>query len=195
MAADAWYPAADDYWVEQDQEAAYPYRYGDLFNTPAISECKTKKGQPWRAVLVVHPSCELGAKATDETEVLVARVYSVSDIGATQRDSVRAGWLEREGEILIAHASTFWMPTPHDRLETPDLYADFRRCQRVPLPALSDSGRVGAMSHDARLYLVRREIYFKYRWLVSLEDVRDHERHRISHDPDFAGPRPDWVGV
>jgi hypothetical protein len=96
---DAWYPPAAEYWVEASDADAYPYRYGDLFRTPDVSTCKTTKGAPWRAVQILHPSCELGAKATETTEVLVARVYRVNEYGAKSRGPIRTGFIESGGQI------------------------------------------------------------------------------------------------
>jgi hypothetical protein len=36
-------------------------------------------------------------------------------------------------------------------------------------------------------------LYFRLRWSLSFEQVRDMEAARIGADPAFAGPRPDWV--
>lgn len=145
-------------------------------------------------VLVLHPSCEIGPKAAADTEVLVARVNRVDDIGANQRSAVRVGWAERQGRILIAHANTFWLPPLPAQDDQADWYADFRRVRSVPLTALRLSGREAAMSHDARVRLIRREIYFKYRWLVASDDVQANEKARISNDHAFEGPRPSWAG-
>lgn len=191
--SDAWYPAADSYWVPLAAADAHPLRYGDVVATPDLPACRTTKGRPWAHVLVLHPSCDLASKATEQTEVLVARVNKVDDIGSNQRAAVRVGWIEHDGRLKVAHASTFWMPPMPAQGDDIDWYADFRRLQRVPLAALRRAGRRAAMTHDARLHLIRRELYFKYRWLVPLADVRDLEATRISGDADFVGPRPSWA--
>lgn len=190
---DAWYPRAEDYWVPVGDAHGYPVRYGDMFATPDSAVCRTAKGKPWPAVLVLHPSCELGSKAADDTQVLVARINRVADIGSAQRPAVRTGWAERDGRLLVAHANTFWLPPQPGQRDDIDWYADFRRLQAVPLADLHAAGRAAAMTHDARVFLIRREMYFKYRWLTSVEQVRGLELERIINDPHFVGPRPDWA--
>ncbi len=191
MAGDSWYPEAAEYWFNTE-EFDYPFRHGDLFNTPGTKLCTTTKGKPWTAVLVVHPSCELGAKATEDTEVLVARVNRVDAHGPNSRPRLRVGFAEKDGEVVVAYANTFWLAPPPGSDADADLYADFRVTQRVPLRDLAAVGRLGAMSHEARAYLIRREIYFKHRWLVAVDEIRQHEAWRIAHDADFVGPKPQW---
>jgi hypothetical protein len=170
-----------------------PFRYGDLFATPDLPVCQTKKGAPWRAVQVLYPSCELGAKATESTDVLVGRVHQVKDMGANQRPAIRLGFIEKEGQIQIALANTFWLPPVPDSPDAEDQFSDFRCCQRVPLAQLLLAGRLAAMTHDARVALISREMYFKYRYIVSTGDVRALEAVRIAGDPDFVGSRPSWA--
>lgn len=110
MPGDSWYPEADDYWVDPAEVGQHPIRHGDLFASPDLPTLKTNKGQSWSGVVVLHPSCETGAKAGDKTEVLI-----------------------------------------------------------------------------------RRELYFRYRWLVPLDSVYKLEQVRISADSNFVGPRPAWA--
>lgn len=192
--SDQWYPRAEEYWVPEAQVTEYPIRYGDLFVTPENSACVTTSGKPWKQTLVLHPSCELGAKASDDTYVLVARVNKVTDMGSSQRSRVRTGWSEKDGQVFIAHANTFWMPPyPGQDSSEDDWYADFRKLASIPLSELTQAGRVAALTHEARIYLVRREIYYKYRWLVSIEEVRLAESDRIGNDENFEGPKPTWA--
>jgi len=51
------------------------------------------------------------------------------------------------------------------------------------------------MSHDARVAVLRRDAYFRYRWPVSLDDVLNLERFRIEADSNFVGPRPPWAAT
>lgn len=190
---DSWYPLSDQYWVPAGDEDVCPIRYGDVCGTPDLPTLRTSKGKPWHKVLVLHPSCELGAKAGSDTEVLVARVNRVSDIGTNQRAAVRLGWAERDGRLLVAHANTFWLPPLAGQDSDIDWYADFRRLASVPLGDLRVAGREAAMTHDARVHLIRREIYFKYRWLLDVDEVRNNESRRIGNDVDFEGPRPSWA--
>jgi len=149
--------------------------------------CGPARGS-WRKVLILHPSCELGAKAAADTEVLVARATPVSAIGKSQRPAVRMGWAERDGKLLVAHANTLWLPPlPGQATSTPDWYVDFRRLASVSLRDLRAGGREAAMTHDARVHLIRREIYFKYRWLVDVAEVQGNEADRIGSDPTLKG--------
>ncbi len=189
--APGWYPRADQYWFDPAGDRLYPRRYGDVFEAPDLPQVKTARGALWRAVIELHPSCELGAKARDDSQALVARVRSVAEIEPAQRVALRAGFAERTGDVRPAYVHTFWLaPLPDTGDE--DLFCDFRAVTRVPTASLFH--RLGALSHDARLALIRREILFKYRWQVPLEIVRRNEIARIEADPNFEGPRPDWAG-
>lgn len=193
MASDAWYPDAHDYWVAPGLVGEYPLRYGDICVTPEVTECRTAKGKPWAHVVVLHPSCELGAKATADSQAVVARVHPVEALGRAQRSLVRVGWAERDGRLVIAHANAWWMPPIPNQADDTDWFADFRTTERVPLAALQAGGREGALTHAARVHLIRREIYYRYRWVISLGDVRTLEAERIAGDSAFVGPRPEWA--
>lgn len=190
--SDAWYPRADEYWAAPADE--YPHRFGDIFATPPLDVLRSKN-KLWSAAAVLHPSCELNAKAQDDTQVVVARVVPVTEHGRNHHGAIRSGWVERDGHVAVALAHTFWVPPLPDETQVPDgdYYIDFRRTQRVPLGDLRAAGRRAAMSHNARVALIRRDIYFRYRWLVSTEQVRHLEDGRINGDPAFEGPRPPWT--
>ncbi len=190
---DGQYPPAEEYWVSPDHDGSYPLRYGDMCVTPELDQCRTGKGRLWDRILVLSPSCELGDKAAPDTQVLVARVNPVSNVSANQRGQVRVGWVELSGRMRIAHANTFWMPPTPLQDDDGDWYADFRRLQSVPLSAIRQAGRVAALTHDARIYLIRREAYFKYRWLLPHDVVLGLESERIRNDLAFQGPRPNWA--
>jgi hypothetical protein len=194
--SDAWYPDASVYWVAPSEAQEYPFRYGDLFATPDVAECKTKKGALWQAVLVVHPSCELGAKATDTTEVLVARVRRVAEIGANQRPALRVGFAERDGQNLIALVNTFWLPPEPGAAESDDHYADFRCCQRVPLAAMRSAAQRRTTGCDDTRCTNRADPPGDLLQIPSsgLErNVKALEASRISGDAAFVGPRPRWA--
>jgi len=190
--AEPWYPHPDSYWVETSEVNEYPFRYGDLFNAPA--ECLDANGDPWPAVLVLHPSCDLGAKAKPALPILVARVEAVVAHGRDEavQTKIRAGWAEKDGAVLVAFANSCWLSAPPDQPAI-DLYADFRRTRTVAFNALTEAGRRAAMTHDARVHVIRREIYFKYRWKTTLADVFAAEKERIGGDATFGGPRPAWA--
>lgn len=187
--SDAWYPPAAEYWVPKEETAAYPLRYGDLL--PAPDGCTDSKGRPWTGSLVLTPNCELGAKARPETQVTVARVREVTVLGKKQHNAVRLGWQERDGRLLVAHSATFWL-APTDA-EGPDCFVRFNDCAIVPLGALPE--RAAAMTHTARAHLIRRELYYRYRWVVPIDRVLELEGARIAGDPQFVGPKPAWTSV
>lgn len=191
-ATDAWYPSAAAYWAPDPER--YPDRYGDIFTTPELGELRSKN-KPWHAVAVLHPSCELNDKARDDTQVVVARVVPVTAHGKNQRPAIRTGWSEQGGHLHVALAHTFWIPPLPGEPAGPDddAYIDFRRTQRVPLAALRTAGRRASMTHDARVALIRRDLYFRYRWIVSIDQVRHLEAVRIRGDQVFQGPRPPWA--
>jgi hypothetical protein len=188
------YPLDEDFWVPAEEADAHPPRYGDLFATPELTDCRDSKGRLWRAVLAVHPSCEMGAKGAP-AGVQVVRVHLLREVSQGQRDEVRAGFREREGRIEICRANMLYLaPVPAGAALAEELFADLRVTARVPLDALL-GGRRAAMTHDARVALLRRDAYFRFRWPLTLEAVAALERDRISGDAAFAGPRPSWSTV
>lgn len=177
---DAWYPRADDYWIDPAEAAQHPPRQGDLFTA-----VETPYGR-WDACQLIHPTCELAKAAVAEVQVI--RVRSLDEIAdPNQRGAVVAGFRERGGVLHIAYAHTYFLAPAEDG----PLFSNFREVALVPKQLLLER-RLRAMSHDARLTFIRRAIYFRYRILISLDDIRRWEANRIANDPDFAGPRPDW---
>jgi hypothetical protein len=73
------------------------------------------------------------------------------------------------------------------------MWADFRELVLAPREQFTHDARIGALTHDARVTFIRRYLYFRLRWSLSFEQVREMEAARIDADPAFAGPRPDWV--
>ena len=73
------------------------------------------------------------------------------------------------------------------------MYADYSRTATIKYKDLTKLKRIAALDHDARVCLIRREIYYKYRWLLSLEEVQKIEAERIARDSNFIGPKPDWA--
>ena len=188
---EAWYPHPDAFWVRPAEANQYRFRYGDLFNAPP--GCLDANGVPWMAVMVLHPSCDLGAKSKPSRPILVARVQPVVGHGRDEaaHTRIRAGWAEKDGVVFIAFANACWLSAPPDQPDF-DLYTDFRKTCTVPFEHLGAAGRRAAMAHDARVHVIRGEIYFKYRWKTALADIFAAEGERIRNDADFAGPRPAW---
>ena len=184
--ADPWYPPASEYYVPEGEVALYPVRQGDVFPPPQDAD-------DWAGSVVVSPSCEVQRKGVD---VQVARIRRISDLlDAFQRTAVTYGFDTRDPAIVkVAFAHTFWMPPAAETGPLSDaLFADFRDVRVVPQAALDRERRVRAMTHDARVHFIRRKLYFRYRWLLSVDDVRALEAQRIAGDPDFIGPRPAWA--
>lgn len=189
------YPTDEDFWIATEAQDDYPLRYGDLFETPANESCQDSKGRPWRAVMALHPSCELGGKDAPDG-VQVVRVRPLADVSKPQADEVRAGFKERDGRIVIARVNMVYLaPPPSGVLQQGrDLYADLRQTARVPLTDLRKQ-RIAGMTHDARVAVIARDLYFRYRWLIEPEAVAELEAARISRDAQFLGPRPAWASL
>lgn len=198
--SDAWYPAPADYWVpDADQEGVWPHRFGDLFHTPATDAqgrpLATKDGTAWHAVMAYSPSCELVTKATDTDTVEVVRVLRLdSQSDAHAAASIVAGWQEKGGRTTVAYAHTvFLAPVPGHPTHDQPMFAHLKTTARVTVSDLRAAGRIAALTHDARVAVIRRDLYYRYRWLVPMDDVRAAEADRIANDPFFTPPRPDWA--
>jgi hypothetical protein len=182
--SDAWYLDAAEYYVPVPERSAYPLRQGDLLPGPAVD------GEPWYAALILHPTCELGKRAVDAIQV--ARVRPLGDLADDfQRSLVVAGYREVEGHRRVALASTFFLP-PWEAGGEP-CFANFRELATVPRPAATPAKRLAAITHNCRVTLIRRYLYFRFRLAFALADVRAWEAQRISSDPAFEGPRPSWA--
>ena len=195
--SDAWYPAPDQYWVIPPADDARPSRYGDLYRAPATSATgqplTSGDGRPWLAVLVLTPSCELISKAKDDAAVEVARVLPLAAQAPKPAAAIVAGWQEQESRVAVAYANMIFLAgVPHAPGHDDGMFADLRQTVRVRLGDLREAGRIAALDHDARVSVIRRELYYRYRWLVATDDVRALEAARISHDPHFTEPRPPW---
>lgn len=176
-----------DYWVAAAEAGKYPVRQGDLF-----ADVQAVDGTHVDAALIVHPTCELGKASV--TNVQIARVRRLDGLAdRDQRQRVVAGISEKDGGVRIAFAHTFFVaPVPGTALEIP-MWADFRDLLLAPREQFTQDARLAALSHDARVTFIRRYLYFRLRWSLSFEQVREMEAARIAADSAFAGPRPDWV--
>lgn len=178
---DAWYPRAGDYWVDAADAGEYPPRQGDLF-----AAVDTPYGR-WDACQLIHPSCELAKSGVAEVQVIrVRKLDEITD--PRQQAAVVAGFQERAGVLHVACAHTYFL-APAD---SGPLFSNFREVALVPKQALLER-RLRAMTHDARVTFIRRAVYFRYRVLIALDDIRRWEATRIANDPTFAGPRPAWA--
>jgi hypothetical protein len=192
------YPPDAGFWVPSTDAAKYPWRYGDLVATPASAErygAVDSKGRPWHALMLTHPSCELGAKGAPG-RVQAARVYWLRDVSQRQGREIVTGYAEVDGRMRVARAHQVYLaPVPGNDKFGERMFADLRQSVRIPDDSLRAAGRVTAASHDARLAVLRRDTYFRYRWAMSLADVLSLEKLRIEADTDFAGPLPQWAAA
>lgn len=186
---DPWYPPADVYFVDPREADDYPVRQGDVFEAPEGDGALSG----WKGFMLTHPTCEV-RKAP---EVQIVRLRAVSELAEQfQQTLVTYGFRDRDGTIEVAYAHTFWLPPPMDSgvLSEPT-FADFRDVLTVGRERVEPGLRARALSHEARLYLIRRKILFRYRWTLTIEQVRQLEADRIGRDPTFEGPRPEWAGL
>lgn len=186
--SEGWYPAVEGYYVTEPDPALYPVRQGDLMLPPEETPISSKK--PWLACLVVHPSCDLGAKS-HPSDLQVVRVLALRSASEKSRPDIVLGMRKVDGEARVASANTFFLP-PVARLHEP-MYADFHQPARIPRAELSVDRRVAALTHNARLYFIRRKLYWEQRWFMALEDVLGFEKVRIAGDSAFVGDKPEWA--
>lgn len=184
---DAWYPLAEEYYVDNPDSDDFPVRQGDLMMTP--DGVVDASGQPWYACQLVHPTCEVPKASV--TELHVIRVRSLSSVGAKDQEAIIRGLEYKDGSPRIAWANTFFLP-PIGGLDQP-MFSDFRAVMRVPKSGLDVARRIAALSHDTRVAFIRRKLYWEQRWMLHLEDVRSLEASRIRADGAFAGPKPEWA--
>ena len=190
---DAWYP--ERFWVADDERDQYPFRYGDLFRAPDTDAfgrplvSAGAKRTPWMGVLVLSSSCDLVSKTSDEGPITVVRVKDLSQQSGPQQAAVAAGWKPTEAGPVVAFASFAYLaPCPSQDGFAKGMYADFRDVAVIRYGDLKVAGRVAALDHDARVALIRREMCYRYRWLVPISSVRDAEAARIRQDTAFLGP-------
>jgi hypothetical protein len=188
--SDGWYPPWDRYFVEDPDPADFPVRQGDLMWPPDETPPGSRK--PWVACVVIHPSCELGAK-TEPPDPLVVQVFRLGSAPDRAQEAIVLGMTPDADGLMVAWAHTFFLPPVGEYSEP--MFADFRKVARVPREQLTVERRVGALTHDARVYFIRRKLYWEQRWFFELDDVYGFERTRISGDSAFAGPRPPWAIV
>ena len=187
---DAWYPLADTYYETSDLPAI-PVRQGDLLLTP--DGCTDSKGKPWHGCVVVHPSCEVITGKSDR--IHVCRVRPLKNLGKKSQPAVVKGeTVDDEGVARISHAHTFFLPpaAPSGPFATP-MFVDFREIETSKPTETTPERRIAALTHDTRLYFIRRHLYWQQRWMLPLESIRQLEAERIAGDPYFQGPRPSWA--
>lgn len=182
--SDSWYLDASDYYIGRSALAPYPVRQGDLLRVSGGAPSR------WVGAQIIHPTCELPKSAVKAIQVVrVRRLRDVRDDFG--RSLVVAGYREVDGGRRVAVASTFFLPPWTDGGEP--CFADFREVASVPRSAVSRRSRVAAITHDCRVTLIRRYLYFRFRLAFRFEDVRAWEAQRIASDPAFEGPRPGWA--
>jgi hypothetical protein len=186
-ASDAWYLAAEEYWVPAGDADQYPVRQGDVFGPLRIA------GAEWAAAQIVHPTCELGKRSVKEIQIVRVRpLFEIAD--PKQQARVAAGFEEKQLQIRPAFAHTFFLaPAEHPEVLAEPGYSNLREVALVDRSHFTPDARVAAMTHDARVTFIRRKLYFRYRIALPLSEVRRLEANRISNDASFEGPKPDWA--
>lgn len=182
--SDAWYLDAESYYVASSEASDYPVRQGDVFpgDLPGLDG--------WHACQVMHPTCELGKAAVAEIQVI--RVEPLTRIkGKTDQAKVTVGFAEKDGKFAVAFAHTFFLPPCQE--EGPPLFSNFREVATIAREHLTQEKRLAALTHDARVTFIRRALYWRFRIPLTLDETRGLEATRISNDPAFVGPRPDWA--
>jgi len=203
--SEAWYPS--DYWVPEGKLSSYPVRYGDLLEAPSVDrfgrQIRTKipktgtseEGvKPWFAALILSPSCELGAKAKPSSTFLVARVRNFTGFDSSDILKISTGWGGVNGKKVIAYAKFAYLaPVSYSKTHNEMMFADYSDTAWITHDEFIKLNRIAALDHDARVGLMRREIYYKYRWQMSTEEVRAAEAFRILNDQNYSGPKPSWA--
>lgn len=137
--------------------------------------------------------CELALKAKPTDPTQVARVLPLSSQDANAQSAIVAGWQERNGSVVVAFAHTMFLaPVPGHPPHDEPMFAHLKSMATVQFGALHAAGRIAALDHTPRVHLIRREIYYRYRWVTDLADIHAMEADRIRNDPQFTPPRPEW---
>lgn len=166
LVRDAWYPAPDAYWVTPPGDSERPFRYGDLFHAPAHDApgrpLVTSVGTGWHAVIVLSPSCEVISKAKGDSAIEVARVVPLAAQDPKPAAAIVAGWQEKDGRTKVAFAHTVFLAgVPHATSYGDGMFATLKETVRVKMSDLRAAGRMAALDHDARVAVIRREIYYR----------------------------------
>jgi hypothetical protein len=185
-----WYPKHTEYFVQNPQPEEWPVRQGDVLAPP--EQFGPDSEDPWFACQVVHPSCELVAKSNPK-QVQIVRVNPLASLDLKDQESVVRGYQTKEGNDVIAFAHTFFLP-PVAYSEAP-MFADFRSNRLVPRSAVVSDRRIATLTHEARVYFIRRKIYWEQRWFLDHDDVKRLESRRIASDVAFKGPKPTWAFI
>lgn len=189
------YPLDEHFWAPPGDAETLPWRYGDLIAVPdSNAQARDSKGRPWLALMVGHPACDLGAKGAPKG-VQAFRVHPISSVSRPQRQEIIAGYtLDAAGQLRVARLNLAYLaPVPSAPKHGQAMFADLRETIRVPLADLQEAGRLAAMTHEARVALLRRDALFRYRWNLSLGQVFAFERERIGGDQHFGSAKPVWA--
>ena len=168
-----------------------PVRQGDLLE--AGSTCLDSRSRSWYGCVVVHPSCDIVTRKVEHIQV--CRVRRLREQSSKYQKMIVAGQsIDDQGRARVAMVHTFFLPpVKDDGPFSEPMFADFLHAARVPIEEIGTERRVAALTHDARNCFIRRSLYWRQRWLLTMANVQELERRRISADPDFLGPRPPWA--
>ena len=187
---DSWYPPYSSYY-----DSAYsdqiPVRQGDILKLG--SNCDSAQREEWLDCIVIHPSCEIiTGKAS---KIQVSRIRQLQEHKEGMQEYIIAGEsTDSNGNIRVAMAHTFFLPPVIGNIDFSEpMFADFRDLALVDKNKITSDQRVAIMAHDARVYFIRRYLYWRQRWKIHIEQVLALEKRRISRDTYFEGPRPAWA--
>ncbi|SRR5216683_5914785 len=183
---DSWYLRSSAYYVNDSEASAYPNRQGDVFEGIEVN------GERWNACQLVHPTCELAKGAVKQLHVI--RVHSIAEVAdKNQQSAICTGWTEKDGQIRVAFAHTFFLAPVRSVAGGDPLFSNFREIAQIDRELILDGHRVASLTHEARVSFIRRMIYFAYRMRFAFNQVQEWEAARIAADPDFQGPKPAWA--
>lgn len=187
---DTWYPIDGRYYSADDPEIV-PVRQGDILRPESI--CGEGLNKPWFGCIVIHPSCEIITQKAPKIQV--CRIRRLVEHGENQQAAIVAGeTTDRDGHVRVAMAHTFFLPpVPQRSPYSEPMFADLRDVASINREEVSSENRIAIMTHDARVYFIRRYIYWRQRFKLELQDLVDLETGRIGRDANFMGPRPAWA--
>ena len=187
---DAWYPPHSSYY-DSGYSDQIPVRQGDILNLGL--DCDNAEQEGWLGCIVIHPSCEIITRKA--SKIQVCRVRQLQEHDESMQENISAGEsTDSNLNVRVAMAHTFFLAPVIGNIEFSEpMFADFRALALVDKNEVTKDRRVAIMTHNARVYFIRRYLYWRQRWKIPIDKVLALEKVRISRDTDFEGPRPVWA--
>lgn len=191
---DSWYPPHSSYY-DLGYPDQIPVRQGDILRLEfdEDNDDDNSEQEEWLGCIVIHPSCEIiTGKAS---KIQVSRIRQLQEHDENMQTNIAAGEsTDRNGNVQVAMAHTFFLAPVIGSIEFSEpMFADFRALALVDKSKITSHQRVAIMTHDARVYFIRRYLYWRQRWKIPIRTVLDLEKLRIGRDAYFEGPRPEWA--